>query len=97
MILEEIDGNVSVVLNGKNLAVGDSIEDSQYGIISVLGKGKAIFRASPNTTAEIKGKEISVQEITPTPAPAPVPAPVPTPKTVVKSTPKPAVDETPTE
>ena len=55
MILEEIDGDVKVVLNGKALAVGNSIEDSQWPLVGVIGKGKATFRVDPSCTIEVKG------------------------------------------
>ena len=69
MILEEIDGDVKVVLNGKNLVVGNSIEDAQWPLVSVLGKGKATFRVDPNCTVEVKGVERVVETPAPTPAP----------------------------
>jgi hypothetical protein len=68
MILEEIDGDVKVVLNGKTLAVGDSIEDSQWPFVAALGKGKAMFRVDPSCTVEIKAVEAVVEQ-----AAAPVP------------------------
>ena len=61
MILEEIDGDVKVVLNGKTLAIGDSIEDHQYALVAVLGKGKATFRVDPNCTIQTKGVETVVE------------------------------------
>jgi hypothetical protein len=61
MILEEIDGDVKVVLNGKTLAIGDSIEDHQYALVAVLGKGKATFRVDPSCTIETKGVEAAVE------------------------------------
>ena len=61
MILEEIDGDVKVVLNGKALAIGDSIEDHQYALVAVLGKGKATFRVDPSCTIETKGVEAVVE------------------------------------
>ena len=61
MILEEIDGDVKVVLNGKTLAIGDSIEDHQYALVAVLGKGKATFRVDPSCTIETKGVETAVE------------------------------------
>ena len=61
MILEEIDGDVKVVLNGKSLAIGDSIEDHQYSLVAVLGKGKATFRVDPSCTIETKGVEAVVE------------------------------------
>ena len=73
MILEEINGDVRVVLNGRTLAIGDNIEDSQYPYVAALGKGKATFRVDPNCTVEVRGVEVAAQE---TPAPAPAPAPV---------------------
>ena len=71
MILEEIEGNVKVVLNGKTLSLGSSFDDGEYSSLKVIGSGKAIFRTSPSTTAELRGEEASV-----VPAPAPAPAPV---------------------
>jgi len=61
MILEEIDGDVKVVLNGKILAIGDSVEDHQYALVAVLGKGKATFRVDPSCTIETKGVEAVVE------------------------------------
>jgi hypothetical protein len=61
MILEETDGDVKVVLNGKTLAIGDSIEDHQYALVAVLGKGKATFRVDPSCTIETKGVEAVVE------------------------------------
>jgi len=62
MILEEIDGDVKVVLNGKALSVNDSIEDGQWPLVAVLGKGKATFRVDPSCTVEIKGVAVVVEE-----------------------------------
>ena len=62
MILEEIDGDVKVVLNGKSLSVNDSIEDAQWPLVAVLGKGKATFRVDPSCTVEIKGVAVVVEE-----------------------------------
>ena len=61
MILEEIDGDVKVVLNGKTLAIGDSVEDHKYALVAVLGKGKATFRVDPNCTIQTKGVETTVE------------------------------------
>jgi len=69
MILEEIDGDVKVVLNGKTLAIGDSIEDHQYALVAVLGKGKATFRVDPSCTIETKGVETAVEAVAPKPIP----------------------------
>ena len=77
MILEEIDGDVKVVLNGKTLTIGSNFDENDYSLVVVIGKGKAIFRTSPSTTTEQRGVETSVEEIavpTPTPTPAPVEA-----------------------
>jgi hypothetical protein len=74
MILEEITGDVRVVLNGNTLSVGSIIEDSQYPLVSVIGKGTASFRVDPNCTVDVKGVDI------PKEVPAPVAAPVPVPK-----------------
>ena len=72
MILEEIEGTVSVMYAGKTLSVGDSAEDYSKGVF-VVGSGKAIFRIDPCATFEIKGVEA---ESAAAPAPAPAPAPV---------------------
>jgi hypothetical protein len=72
MILEEIDGDVKVVLNGKTLAIGDSIEDHQYALVAVLGKGKATFRVDPSCTVQTKGVEAPVEAPVETPVKAPV-------------------------
>ena len=69
MILEEIDGDVKVVLNGKTLAIGDSIEDHQYALVAVLGKGKATFRVDPSCTVQTKGVETAVEAVAPKPIP----------------------------
>ncbi len=71
MILEEIDGDVKVVLNGKTLAIGNSIEDSQWPLVAVLGKGKATFRVDPSCTIEVKGVQVVAEESAPAPTPAP--------------------------
>ena len=63
MILEEIDGEVKVVLNGKALTVGSSIEDSQWPLVGVIGKGKATFRVDPSCTVEVKGVETDTSTI----------------------------------
>jgi len=93
MILEEIDGDVKVVLNGKNLTVGDTIEDNQYRLVTVIGTGKATFRVDTNCTVETKGtkpaEEIVVATVVEKPVAKPVAKPVPEP------TPK--VDETSAE
>lgn len=70
MILEEIDGDVKVVLNGKALAVGNSIEDSQWPLVGVIGKGKATFRVDPSCTVEVKGVVAAVEDVAPVPAKA---------------------------
>lgn len=75
MILEEIDGDVKVVLNGKTLAIGDSVQDHQYALIAVLGKGKATFRVDPSCTVEVKGVAVVVEETAPAPKAAPKAAP----------------------
>ena len=75
MILEEIDGDVKVVLNGKALSINDSIEDAQWPLVAVLGKGKATFRVDPSCTVEVKGVEVVVEEATPAPKAAPKAAP----------------------
>ena len=71
MILEEIDGDVKVVLNGKALAIGDSIEDAQWPLVAVLGKGKATFRVDPSCTVEVKGVAVVVEEVAPATKAAP--------------------------
>jgi hypothetical protein len=68
MILEEIDGDVKVVLNGKALSINDSIEDAQWPLVAVLGKGKATFRVDPSCTVEVKGVAVVVEEAAPAPA-----------------------------
>ena len=70
MILEEIDGDVKVVLNGKALAVGNSIEDSQWPLVGVIGKGKATFRVDPSCTVEVKGVVATVENVAPVPVKA---------------------------
>jgi hypothetical protein len=72
MILEQIDGDVKVVLNGRTLVIGDSIEDSQWPLVAVLGVGKSTFRVDANCTVERVGVKATVEEVIPTPAPAPV-------------------------
>jgi hypothetical protein len=67
MILEEIDGDVKVVLNGKALSINDSIEDAQWPLVAVLGKGKATFRVDPSCTVEVKGVAVVVEEVAPAP------------------------------
>lgn len=84
MILEEIDGDVKVVLNGKALAVGNSIEDSQWPLVGVIGKGKATFRVDPSCTIEVKGVVAAVEDAAPVPV-----------KAVVKAEAAPAVVVTP--
>jgi hypothetical protein len=76
MILEDIDGNVKVVLNGKTLVVGNIIQDSQWPLVAVIGKGKATFRVDPSCTVEVKGVAAVVEDIAPTPAPKVEAAPV---------------------
>ena len=75
MILEEIDGDVKVVLNGKALSINDSIEDAQWPLVAVLGKGKATFRVDPSCTVEVKGVAVVVEEAAPAPKVAPKAAP----------------------
>ena len=75
MILEEIDGDVKVVLNGKALSINDSIEDAQWPLVAVLGKGKATFRVDPSCTVEVKGVAVVVEEAAPAPKTAPKAAP----------------------
>ena len=71
MILEEIDGDVKVILNGKALSINDSIEDAQWPLVAVLGKGKATFRVDPSCTVEVKGVAVVVEEAAPAPKAAP--------------------------
>jgi hypothetical protein len=54
MILEEIEGSVTVTYAGKTLSVGDSADDYSKGVF-VVGAGKAIFRVDPSSTFEVKG------------------------------------------
>ena len=86
MILEEIDGDVRVSLNGKVLAIGDTIEDSEYSLVSVIGVGKATFRVDPSCTIDCKAVEAVVEIAAPVvekpvvktaakAAPEPTPAP----------------------
>ena len=83
MIFERIDGEVKVVLNGKTLAIGDSIEDTQWPLVSIIGIGKATFRVDPSCTVERAGTEAIVEPV-PTPAPALKPAPITEPKPTPK-------------
>ena len=55
MILEDIDGNIQVTLEGKQLVVGTYFEDSKYSMVLVIGTGKATFRVDPNCTIEKQG------------------------------------------
>jgi hypothetical protein len=55
MILENITGEVKVTIGNKTIAVGDTIEDAEYSSVSVVGKGKAVFRVDPNSTIERYG------------------------------------------
>lgn len=75
MILEEIDGDVKVVLNGKTLSINDSIADAQWPLVAVLGKGKATFRVDPSCTVEVKGVAVVVEEAAPAPKAVPKAAP----------------------
>ena len=72
MILEEIEGSVTVTYAGKTLRVGDSAEDYSKGVF-VVGAGKAIFRVDSSCTFEVKGVE---GESAPAPKAAPKAAPV---------------------
>jgi len=89
MILENITGEVKVTIGNKTIAVGDTIEDAQYPSVSVVGKGKAVFRVDPNSTIERYGvKSEAVAEPKPAPAPAPkAAAPVETPAPVTEAAP----------
>jgi hypothetical protein len=74
MILEEIEGSVSVTYAGKTLSVGDSADDYSKGVF-VIGAGKAIFRVDPSSTFEVKGVQAeSYSEAAPIPAPVVVEA-----------------------
>jgi len=89
MILENITGEVKVTIGNKTIAVGDTIEDAQYPSVSVVGKGKAVFRVDPNSTIERYGvKSEAVAEPKPAPAPAPkAAAPVQPPAPVTEAAP----------
>ena len=89
MILENITGEVKVTIGNKTIAVGDTIEDAQYPSVSVVGKGKAVFRVDPNSTIERYGvKSEAVAEPKPAPAPAPkAAAPVEPPAPVTEAAP----------
>jgi len=89
MILENITGEVKVTIGNKTIAVGDTIEDAQYPSVSVVGKGKAVFRVDPNSTIERYGvKSEAVAEPKPAPAPAPkTAAPVEPPAPVTEAAP----------
>ena len=77
MILEEIEGSVTVTYAGKTLRIGDSADDYSKGVF-VVGAGKAIFRVDSSCTFEVKGVQgESYAEAAPMPAPTPVPAPAP--------------------
>jgi len=97
MILEEIDGDVKVVLNGKNLTIGDTIEDNQYPLVAVIGTGKATFRVDANCTVETKGAK-PTEEIVAAPV-VEKPAAKSAAKPAAKLAPEPApkVEETPAE
>jgi len=82
MIFERIDGEVKAILNGKTLSIGDSIEDTQWPLVSVIGIGKVIFRVDPNCAVERAGMEATVSEQAPAPVVKPEPAPKPTPEPV---------------
>jgi len=73
MILEQIEGNVTVILNGKTLTIGNSFDECDYSTVIVSGTGKAIFRIDPSCTVERVAVEdatpISVNVVTPTPTP----------------------------
>jgi hypothetical protein len=76
MILEEIEGSVSVTYAGKTLSVGDSADDYSKGVF-VVGAGKAIFRVDPSSTFEVKGVQgESYSEAASIPAPVVEAAPV---------------------
>jgi hypothetical protein len=68
MILEQIEGNVTVILNGKTLTIGNSFDECDYSTVIVSGTGKAIFRIDPSCTVE----RVAVEDTTPTPTPIPV-------------------------
>jgi hypothetical protein len=76
MILEEIEGSVTVTYAGKTLSVGDSADDYSKGVF-VVGAGKAIFRVDPSSTFEVKGVQgESYSEAASIPAPVVEAAPV---------------------
>jgi len=76
MILEEIEGSVTVTYAGKTLRVGDSADDYSKGVF-VVGAGKAIFRVDPSSTFEVKGVQgESYSEAASIPAPVVEAAPV---------------------
>jgi hypothetical protein len=79
MILEQIEGDVKVILDGQILAIGDSFEDDKYSFAAVVGIGKAIFRTSLNTTTErIAAEMVSIPyETDPQPILEPTPNPEP--------------------
>ena len=79
MIFEEISGDVKAVLNGKTLAIGDTIEDAQWPLVFVIGKGKVIFRVDSSSTAERAGTEPITEPITPEPTPVVTPVVTPAP------------------
>ena len=89
MILEEIEGSVSIMYAGKTLSVGDFADDYSKGVF-VVGAGKAIFRVDPSSTFEIKGIAAETDS-----APAPVIAPVVEAAPVAELVPAPV--ETPSE
>jgi hypothetical protein len=62
MILEQINGGVEVLLNGRSLVVGDSIDDTELSLVCVLGRGIATFRIDPSSSIDVKGAEIVVEE-----------------------------------
>ena len=60
MILEEINGDVKVILKGQPLTIGSTVEDTDYSLIKVFGDGKATFRIDPSCTVDVKGVKILV-------------------------------------
>ena len=74
MILENITGEVKVTVGNKAVAVGDTIEDAEYSNVSVIGKGKAVFRVDPNSTIERYGVKSEAKQVASEVKAAPAPA-----------------------
>ena len=62
MILEEIDGDVKLSLRGQALAIGSTIADHDYPLVSIVGNGKATFRVDPSCTVELKAAKVAAYE-----------------------------------